>query len=456
MKHKIFTFLFALVLTLSLGIFERILACSISSDVPSFCEMVGSADVVFIGKAIGAKKQKIVIEDGVKEVWDVGEIYFEVQESFVGSKSLKKGIRLTLRSGDENGYCGTWFKHNESYLIYGFGNLKKGFVDGQRTNLAVEAQDNIKALKNLPKPGTGSTISGNITLNAKNSLLDNNIETMSNLSVKIQQIEGAKKLFEVFTDSNGDYEINNVPAGKYKVVPVFTETDTSQSNEVEVKDRGCVSKNFLFNNLTKISGRVLDADSIPVNDISVELVPVELNGKSNFLKLREYTQTDKKGDFTIKNVPPGIYTMSINYSKSPDEEDAFPTTFYPNTPDRTEAVNFTVAFGTKDIENIEFRLPPRLKSQEIKGIIVWSDGTPVNDAHVGLRDAADNFYTSDMRTLKNGEFILNGFSGRKYFISADNYSNDVDANEASYISTDKFVLDKDVKFFRLVLERKTK
>lgn len=84
--------------------------------------MVGSADVIFTGKAVGAKKQHIVVENGVREVWDVGEIYFEVQENFVG---LKKGTRLTLRSGDEDGYCGTPFLHNESYLIYGFGNLKR-------------------------------------------------------------------------------------------------------------------------------------------------------------------------------------------------------------------------------------------------------------------------------------------------------------------------------------------
>lgn len=436
----------------SIGSFQQISACSLSQELASFCEMVGSADVIFIGKAIGGKKKKTTVENGIKEVWDVGEIYFEVQEGFIG---VKKGIRLTVRSGDEDGYCGTWFKHNENYLIYGFGNLKKGFING-RTNLVSEAQSDIESLRNLPKAGTGSRIFGNVTQAVKSSLFINNVEPISDLELKIQQLEGPKQLFEISTDIDGDYEITDVPAGKYKILPNLSGNFDFSNYEVEVKDRGCVSKNFLIKNKTKISGRVIDAAGLPVKEILVELVPYNLTEKPNLFTLKEDDLTDERGGFIIENIPPGNYTLSINYTTSPDEEDAFPTTFYPNTSDRTRAINFSVANGTKDFENIEFRLPPRLKTQEVKGIIVWSDGTPVFDAHVGLRDAEDNFYASDMRTGKNGEFTLNGFPGRTYFISADNYSSDVGAVEASYVLTEKFVLDKDIKFFRLVLEKKTK
>ncbi len=212
----------------------------------------------------------------------------------------------------------------------------------------------------------------------------------------------------------------------------------------------------MIRNKTKITGTVVDAEGLPVKNIRVELVPTDLIEKPNLFALKEDDLTDEKGNFTLENVPPGNYTMSVNYTSSPDEKNAFATTFYPNTPDRTQATNFTVTYGSMDINNIEFRLPPRLKTQEITGIIVWSDGTPVFDAHVGLRDAEDNFYASDMRTGKSGEFSLNGFPGRTYFISADNYSSDVGADSASYVSSGKFILDKDVKPFRLVLEMKKK
>lgn len=453
MKNKFSLLIFSLIVIFLLGSFEQVSACSLSFETPSFCEMVGSADVIFIGKAIGAKKQKVTKENGVKETWDVGEIYFEVQKGFVG---VRKGIRVTVRSGDEDGYCGTWFKHNESYLIFGYGNLKKGFVDGARTELVSEAQEDLKSLENLPKVGTGSTIFGNITQNVKSSLFSDNLQPMSGLGLRIQQLGGKKQSFEIFTDSNGYYEITEVPAGKYKVLPNLSKAVEFQSAEVEVKDRGCVNKNFLIRNKTKISGRVLDVEGLPVNEILVELVPVDLSEKPTIFALKDDDLTDEEGNFSLDNVPPGRYTLSVNYTIAPDEDDPFPTTFYPNASDKTQAMIFNIEFGSKDVEIIEFRLPPRLVSQEIKGIIVWSDGTPVFDAHVGLRNAEDNLFASDMRTDEAGNFTLNGFPGRKYYISANNYSSDKDSNLVSYVSSDKFILDKDIKPFRLVLEKKTK
>lgn len=453
MKNKFSLLIFSLVLMFLLGSFAQVSACSPSFTTSSFCEMVGDADVIFVGKAIGAKKQRVTENNGVKETWDVGEIYFEVQESFVG---IRKGIRVTVSSGDENGYCGTWFKHNESYLIYGYGSLKKGFVDGQRTNLVSEAQEDLEALRNLPKRGTGSRIFGTIPQNAKSSLLSDTFQPMSNLMLKIQQLQGKKQIFETVTDSFGNYEIANVPAGKYKILPNLSNIFDFQNPSVEVNDRGCVSKDFLIRNKTKISGKVLDVEGKPVKEIFVELIPAELNKKPRPFALQEDDLTNEGGHFTIENIPPGNYVLSVNYTGSPDEEDAFPTTFYPTASEISQAQIFHIEFGSEDIKNLIFKLPPRLETQEIKGTVVWSDGNPAFDVHIGLRDEETNFYTSDMRSDKNGNFILTGILGREYYISANNYSSDKDANLVSYTASDKFILDNDVKLFRLVLEKKEK
>jgi len=125
MKHKIY--LFSLVLTLSLGSFERVLACS-CVEITS-CQAYNNADVIFVGKVVGSKEQKTV-EDYSKSyqnsntstsakpktiTYDVGEIYFEVQESFLASE---KGSRVTIYSGTGGGDCGFWFKRGETYLVY--------------------------------------------------------------------------------------------------------------------------------------------------------------------------------------------------------------------------------------------------------------------------------------------------------------------------------------------------
>ncbi len=444
---------FSFIVIFLLGSFEQVSACSLGSETPTFCEMVGSADVIFIGKAVGAKKQRVTDENGVKETWDVGEIYFEVQKGFVG---IKKNIRVTVSSGNEDGYCGTWFKHNENYLIFGYGNLKKGFVDGYRTKLVSEAQEDLEALAKLPKPGTGSRIFGNVTQNVKSSLLSDNIEPTFGLDLNIQQIGEKKQSYKVITDSNGYYEIKEVPAGKYKILPNLSSAVEFPNNELEVKDRGCVSENFLIKNRTKISGKVLDVEGNPVNEIFIKLIPIELNEKPEPFAGKEEDLTDEKGNFTIEKIPPGNYVLSINYTTSPSEDNAFPTAFYPNAAEKSQGMIFNIELGSKNIENIEFKLPPRLETQEISGFVVWSDGTPAFDIHVGLRDAEDNLFTSDARTDKTGSFTLKGFSGREYFISAENYSSDKEANLVSYFLSDKFILDKDVKPIRIVLEKKIK
>ena len=77
MKHKIYLFIFALALMLSLGSFEQALACSCARERP-VCEAFGDSNAVFVGKVMGAKQQKTTNYDGVEETWDVGEIYFQV------------------------------------------------------------------------------------------------------------------------------------------------------------------------------------------------------------------------------------------------------------------------------------------------------------------------------------------------------------------------------------------
>ena len=351
-----------------------------------------------------------------------------------------------------------WFKADETYLIYADADGKKGLftVSGRRSKPVSAASDDLEALKNLPKKGSGSTVAGTITLNGQSSLVSREPRPMTDLTVEIRRLGGKKLLFEALTDANGIYEIKNLPAGKYKITPQLSNQIEPQEDEIEVKDRGCASRDFLIKNKTKISGRVHDAQGRIVKDIWVELIPADLAEKPKPFTFREKDLTDEFGKFTLENIPPGRYTMSVNYTTSPDEyKRPFPTTFYPNAPEKSQASVFDIRLGSDDIENIDFRLGPRLLINELKDVVIWSDGTPAFDTHVGLRDAEDDLFTDDMRTDKLGNFTLKGIKGRKYFISAENYSSGSDA-PSSYVSSDKFVLDENVRFFRLVLEKQTK
>ena len=81
-------------------------ACTCRDERPP-CEEFGSAKAVFIGKVIGAREQRREREeDGSTTTYDVGEIYFKVEEPFLG---VAKGTRAVIHSGTGGADCGYWF-----------------------------------------------------------------------------------------------------------------------------------------------------------------------------------------------------------------------------------------------------------------------------------------------------------------------------------------------------------
>jgi hypothetical protein len=470
MKRKIFLFLFAVGLTLSLGNFEQVLACTCRKV--STCERYNFDSVIFVGKAIAIEKEK-------KGSFQTESTIFEIKELFSGEK--RQQIKVKNKFGFS---CDVEFEKDKTYLVFAGGDENDGFGTGFCSgNLPIEyADEELSNLRKLLASNDAAKLSGTILEQFEKRNNEENRVPVPNIQVNIREVDTGKT-YSTFSDKTGRYEIS-VPSGRYKInltIPEYAKLEYFGEEEIfKLKPRGCAESYYVLSNNSKISGKVVDSDGKPVADLRVELLSTDekksyLGGMSG--------ETDNSGVFSIEKIPTGKYTLSVNYNSFPQPDRPFPTVFYPNSPNRENAKIFEVGLG-QSINEIVFRLPPRLTEKEIRGEIVWEDGSPAKDVEIILEDNEfqgfktgcyllttskkslggnpETFAVSlglrgsgcRLRTDESGKFLIKGFSSRKYRIKAETEKT-VDGQKVKYkAGSELFSLDEKPISLKLVLKPK--
>ncbi len=438
-------FIFIILLMLSFGVGEKTLACSCVANI-SPCQRYGFSDAIFVGKAIGIKKEKAKGEKGRETAYELESTIFEVEEVLSGVKTEQ--IIVRNKTGTS---CDISFEQGETYLIFANSDAKKGFSTGYCSgNTPTSAGEFLTALRGLPPKGSGGRLYGNVSESLKKPS-DDDYVAMPGVDIKIQEIEGSRKVFHAVTDNEGNYELI-VPQGKYKVnpaIPTYGRLGLYSEEAVFVKDRGCVEKHFTVENKSQINGKVIDSRGKAVTEIRVELVSIEDDKPEPFSDDGGYT--DKTGHFSITNIPSGRYTLSINYLIEPTEESPFPTVFYPNVKKRENAMIIEVGLGQR-IDSLVFQLPASIPKRRIYGTVVFPDGRPAAGMTVNLQRGDSDISFSYTKTDKNGNFELNGFIGERYNFGIDYYGDEDEKREFS-VKKSVFTLDKKTPPFRLVMEK---
>ncbi len=448
MKNKISIFIFALFLMLSFGSVEQIYACSCLQT--KSCQAYNNADTIFVGKVIGSKEQKTVedysensdasLQTKPKTItYDVGEIYFEVQESFLGNE---KGSRITIFSGTDGGDCGFWFKRGETYLVYAQKENSDspssvlGFTDGgsdknlepqadrlwtsicSHTALITQAKEDLAYLRDLSINKNKSIIFGDVS-EVLNYREDEETKPFAKIPLKFQLTGEEGSIFETVTSKSGKYEIK-LPSGSYRVIPIFPDYAQmrelgSDRTEFTVKNFGCVKADFVAENKSKISGKLISVEGKPIAESTVELI------NSQTKEWVESADTDVDGNFLLEGIPTGKYFISINREISPNADSPYPTFYYPNSLNVKDAKLFEIGLG-QSFENITFQLPSKLEEQEIRGTVIWEDGKPAAKTRVEIEDTAENTFFRKERVTETddfGNFTLKGFVGRFYKLKAE-------------------------------------
>lgn len=446
-KHILLIGAFTLLLFCS----PEVKACSCANMRPA-CEEFGSAKAVFIGKVIGAKEQRQEREeDGSTTTYDVGEIYFKVEETFLGVKSA----RAVIHSGTGGADCGYWFLRGQRYLVYAYGESLEALGTNicTRTRLLAGADEDLEFLRNLPRKGTGARIYGSVVAALKDPK-STDWRTPKPLNGVTIKIEGARPTFDAVTDSKGDYQIAGIPAGKYKihaVVPDYYRQDEYWMRAIELNDRGCAREDFFAQNDSGIAGHVFQPDGTALAKANVELMPVD---SETIQRLSgDETWADEKGAYELEEIPPGRYLLGINLSSSPSNEQPYPRTFYPGVTDRSKATVIEIGLGQK-LADIDIHLPPPALAHMVRGFVLWPDGSLAKGVEIYLEDVDYSGWCVNgcaNKTDNQGRFELKGFDGYKYRIVSTAEKSSAAGKESVYGVSEPFQLGSEIENLKIVL-----
>jgi hypothetical protein len=169
-----------------------------------------------------------------------------------------------------------------------------------------------------------------------------------------------------------------------------------------------------------LSGRLLKFNGKPLPYTEIELVPVD--SAKQVASRQLWATTAANGNFAFDKIPPGEYTLSINFGEKPTDLSPYATYFYPKATNRALAKIFEIYADTR-VANLVFQLSPPLVKRKISGKVFGKDGKPAANVYIALRDVEgdkeDAFLGfSPIKTDAGGNFSLSNFEARKYQVFA--------------------------------------
>src|SRR5215217_7008112 len=374
------------------------------------CESYGSAAAVFVGTVVSARANERVRTDRNEVDWVPKAVKFSIEQSYLGVA----GTELEVFTGRGGSDCGYGFKIGQRYLVYAYRYENKLTTSiCTRTKPFSSASEDLAFLGTLPAAAAGVTIYGEVARRDVKS------EPFSEDVVITIQGESERK--EIRPDPEGRFRVSGLRAGKYKVSLRLPETLTAweQERELTVSDRGCAAVMWQLTDSGRVSGRVVNVEGQPVPRILVSLLDPAPDRKEGFVKLE---RTDDDGRFAFTAVPRGRYLVAINHDRFPDPNDpvnAYPPSFYPGVVDEALAQAITVGAGEK-LGAFEVRIPSKRAASILSGTVVWSDGAPVANAVLTVKDVTQGEHSiaHGVAADEQGRFTVNGYAGQKLVIEA--------------------------------------
>ena len=465
-------------------------ACSCNRSSP--CQAYANADAVFVGRILRATDKK-------------GERIHQVQidEHFFGTDNRT----VVNISTDQSSSCAFSMGVGGTYLIYAYKHEKDGsWGTGMcsRTEVVEIAGEDLDYLRAVKKSKSeGAILQG--VIGEFNS--DYNAKPRKPAEVNKVYVEsdtGAQ--FETDVAADGKYEINNLKAGKYTVslklpaglinsedVDNYYKEDP-EKKKVEISGRGCAVKNFAIKTDGGVSGKVLDANGLPVEGLQVNLFrfsdkqtqfdepaetepddaqpetddsteseSAESNNSDNEEKefSEDYTDwSEKDGSYSFKGLPAGRYLLGIevdDYWDINSKGVEYSPMYYPNARRKGQALIIELKKAESKVD-FDFLLLPKNKKRQIAGQIIWSDNRPAPKVDADLYAKRDGIKRAEWTRLKineKGEFTIDAYEGIEYLITAQ-FGEPANANSRTItFSTKCFVVPSagKIKPFKLILER---
>jgi protocatechuate 3,4-dioxygenase beta subunit len=252
------------------------------------------------------------------------------------------------------------------------------------------------------------------------------------------------------TDAEGRYEFRDLPAGRFNlsvtkagyVTIQYGQTRPFESGKaLDLSEGQLLDKaDFSLPRGSAISGRLVDEFGDPVADALVSAMRSAWSGGRRRLQPTGRTaQTNDLGQFRIYGLSPGDYYVSATFragdmiamdiamsavtgagSGGPTgstPNSGYAPTYFPGTPNGSEAQKITLAIG-QEAQNTDFALLP-VKLSKISGTVISSDGKPVEGSMINAAPRNSDgaglmMMGGGARSDKNGNFTISNLSPGEY------------------------------------------
>ena len=453
------------------------------------CEAYARAELVFVGRIINATKA-----DGSQKH------QVQVEENFLGLENTPLVDVYT----DQATSCAFALDEGKKYLIFANRNEETGMVwTGMcsKTSLTESAKEDLEFLRSLKNSGkTGGTIKGKVLGEESTAEEPKKPEQVD--KVFIESEDGEK--FEAEIEADGSYEISGLKKGKYKIsvtppkgyttnYEASTYVGDLESDFTEVAGQGCTIKDFVVKINGVISGKVFDADGLPVkgrrvnlfrlpdpNKIKTQTIPIaqtevlEDSDENDSAKVindvkepdeEEFEAdfddyTEENGTFSFRGLPPGRYLLGFEidkYLSIQDDQDQYVPVYFPGTKKKETSVVIELK-KSQILTDKNIQLFPKLKKRKITGQIVWKNGKAEPKARVryyAKREGnPDTAWLGDLEVDVKGNFVFEGYEETQYLIEAQ-FEKPINKHGAEITHSSKcFIVPKNgmLKPFKLVLE----
>jgi hypothetical protein len=264
----------------------------------------------------------------------------------------------------------------------------------------------------------------------------------------------------VSTNSDGRYEVRDLPAGEYSLKAerggyltlAYGQRRFGEVGKPLQLGEGHTVKaiDFALPRMGVISGRVVDDTGEPIARVGVwamqfgrhqgarRLIPFVVPEECCWRGA--HAQTDENGEYSLA-LPPGEFVVMVQSRETwPLESDTtqvlgYPPSFYPGVIEPTEAQRIKVGVG-QEVGNIDLALVPA-RTSRVSGTVFNAAGAPVANESVTLSQevmgpqGGSIFPPNTARTGPDGRFSVNNVQGGEYMLAVRSAAaNDQPAQEA--------------------------
>jgi len=210
-----------------------------------------------------------------------------------------------------------------------------------------------------------------------------------------------------FTDSNGSFAIEGVPAGRYTIQAqkpgYFGSQERGGPRSVQSIEAGSNSDPIVIKLAAEnvIYGRLTDSNGQPIESVGVRLIQRVLRNGTWRMESRNSANTDDDGTYRFASLQPGTYYVSagpdVSHRESLFNDPGVPRTgwpgmYYPQAPDLASAAPIKVASGQKVQADMVINRAPLYM---VSGVVV---GLPLDKGvSIQVQNSSGDFVAAGVR-----------------------------------------------------------